>query len=232
LKDQDKTGDRSTPRTDGLRVEAEGFQCMFENHGAVMYIVDLASFRLIDANKSAVEFYGYDRDTLLTKRIPDLNIMPEQVIRAEIKRAVEEGRSYYLFQHRLASGEIRDVEVYANPIEIEGKAYSFSIVHDVTARKRIEQERVQLITELKTALEEVNTLRGILPICSFCKKVRDDQGFWNQVEDYIVKHSEADFSHSVCPSCTREYYPAHLKWLIAGRWVLRKSNEQIKRAQI
>lgn len=55
--------------------------------------------------------------------------------------------------------------------------------------------------------EEIKTLRGIIPIWSFCKEVRDDKGFWSQVEVYIKKHSEADFSHSLCPECAREHYP-------------------------
>jgi hypothetical protein len=53
----------------------------------------------------------------------------------------------------------------------------------------------------------VDTLRGILPLCSFCKKVRDDKGYWEQVDVYISKHSQADFSHSVCPECMEKYYP-------------------------
>ncbi len=189
-------------------LEQEGaFRRMFQDHGAVMYIVDLSTFAIIDANQAALDFYGYDLETMLTKRIPDLNITPEPEIRAEIKQAIEEGRSHYIFQHRLNSGEIRVVEVYANPISIQGKDYSFSVVHDITGRKQIEKERERLITELQTALEEINTLRGILPICSFCKKIRDDQGFWSQVEVYISKHSEADFSHSLCPECKRKHYP-------------------------
>lgn len=112
---------------------------MFEEHGAAMYVVDLSTFAIIDANRAALSFYGYDLETMLTKRIPDLNTLPEAEIRAEIKRAIEEGRSYYVFKHQLASGEIRDVEVYANPILIQGKEYSFSIVHDITDLKRSEQ---------------------------------------------------------------------------------------------
>lgn len=61
--------------------------------------------------------------------------------------------------------------------------------------------------ELEKALEEIKTLRGIVPICSFCKKIRDDEGFWNQVEAYMSAHSEARFSHSVCPQCLEENYP-------------------------
>lgn len=60
--------------------------------------------------------------------------------------------------------------------------------------------------ELETALSEIKSLQGIIPICSSCKKIRDDQGFWQQVDSYITQHSEATFSHAICPECTEEYY--------------------------
>ncbi len=75
------------------------------------------------------------------------------------------------------------------------------------ALKRAETERTQLIEELQTALREVKQLQGIIPICSHCKKVRDDSGFWQQVEYYISTHSQAEFSHSLCPNCLQELYP-------------------------
>ncbi len=80
-------------------------------------------------------------------------------------------------------------------------------VQDITDRKKSDEERELLITELQTALDEIKTLRGIIPICSFCKMIRDDQGFWNQVEEYVKEHSEANFSHSMCPECAHKHYP-------------------------
>jgi len=65
----------------------------------------------------------------------------------------------------------------------------------------------RLNKELELALDEVKRLRGILPICANCKKIRDDQGYWQQIETYIRDHSEADFSHGICPDCARELYP-------------------------
>lgn len=71
---------------------------------------------------------------------------------------------------------------------------------------RDEEQRI-LISELQQALDEVNTLKGILPICSSCKSIRDDKGYWNAVEQYITEHSEAVFAHSLCPECVRTLYP-------------------------
>ncbi len=70
--------------------------------------------------------------------------------------------------------------------------------------ERLVEERT---AELNKTLEEIKTLRGILPLCSFCKKIRDDQGYWNQVDVYIQQHSEADISHGICPDCLQQHYP-------------------------
>ena len=74
-------------------------------------------------------------------------------------------------------------------------------------REKTEAEKDDLIKELSTALGEIKALRGILPLCSFCKKIRDDSGYWEQVDVYIHQHSNADISHSVCPDCAEEQYP-------------------------
>lgn len=78
---------------------------------------------------------------------------------------------------------------------------------DITCRKKIEHEREHLVKELQEALEQVKQLSGMLPICSFCKRIRDDQGYWNMLEQYISAHSEAKFSHGICEDCARKQYP-------------------------
>jgi methyl-accepting chemotaxis protein len=72
---------------------------------------------------------------------------------------------------------------------------------------RTQKDLRQNVAELEKALDEIKTLRGIIPICSSCKKIRDDKGYWNRIETYISKHSEADFSHSLCPACVKKLYP-------------------------
>jgi DNA-binding NtrC family response regulator len=74
-----------------------------------------------------------------------------------------------------------------------------------TIRYAIERQR--LMTELKTAMDHIKQLQGMLPICSVCKNIRDDRGYWNRIESYISRHSEVEFSHSICPDCARELYP-------------------------
>ena len=78
---------------------------------------------------------------------------------------------------------------------------NMSLQREIDERKRVEEEREKLILELQEALDKVKALSGLLPICSSCKKIRDDNGCWNQIEVYIRDHSEADFSHSICPRC-------------------------------
>ncbi|MFO7607136.1 MAG: HAMP domain-containing protein [Desulfurivibrionaceae bacterium] len=92
----------------------------------------------------------------------------------------------------------------------DGRIVRLEVATDITARKENELAKDALIEELEKALSEIKKLRGILPICSFCKKIRDDKGYWNQVEVYIKEHSEADFSHSLCPDCAKAHYPEYM----------------------
>ena len=78
---------------------------------------------------------------------------------------------------------------------------------DISKRKRAEDAKKDLIEELQNALEEVNLLSGFLPICASCKKIRDDKGYWNQIESYLMDHSGVEFSHGICPDCAKELYP-------------------------
>ena len=77
----------------------------------------------------------------------------------------------------------------------------------IAERKRSEEDQKSLIVELQKALAEVKTLSGMLPICASCKKVRDDKGYWQQIESYVLDHSDAKLSHSICPACARKLYP-------------------------
>jgi len=82
-----------------------------------------------------------------------------------------------------------------------GQQVIYSVARDVSERKLAEAERERLLQELRAALAEVKTLREILPICSYCRKIRNDQNYWDTVENYISQHTNSRFSHSVCPDC-------------------------------
>jgi hypothetical protein len=78
---------------------------------------------------------------------------------------------------------------------------------EIKIRRQAEKENNALINELNQALAEVKTLQGIIPICSSCKKIRDDEGFWHQLESYVSAHSHAQFSHGICNDCLKKLYP-------------------------
>jgi PAS domain S-box-containing protein len=196
---------------DTLRVKAdrvdEFYKSLFENSHSIKLIMDPETGQIIDANISACKFYGYTKEQLKNMNITDINTLSPEQVREEMRNAKIEKRNEFLFRHRLASGEIKDVEVFSGPIMLAGKKVLYSIIHDISRRKMLEEERERLIVKLEKALEEIKRLKGILPICSSCKKIRDDKGYWQQIEAYIRDHSEAEFSHSLCPDCIKKLYP-------------------------
>ena len=113
---------------------------MFERHDAAMLLVDPESGAIEDANPAAAAFYGYSRERLRTMKIEDLNALPPQAVAELRQRARGEGRSYVVFPHRLASGEIRTVEVHSSPVQVKGRRLLFSIIHDITERKLLEKQ--------------------------------------------------------------------------------------------
>jgi len=89
-------------------------------------------------------------------------------------------------------------------IQWEGQPAMMVFMTDVTERKDMEEEKEKLIFELQGAFSKINTLKGFLPICSSCKKVRDDKGYWNQIEAYLHEHSDIEFNESLCPECSKK----------------------------
>ncbi|MCX5804853.1 MAG: PAS domain S-box protein [Proteobacteria bacterium] len=368
---------------EALEESKQRFKTLFERHHAVMLLIEPDSGKIIDANHAASQFYGYTRDQLSSMNIADINQLNPSEIAEQRKRAEREEYNYFVFPHRLATGEVRTVEVHSTPIDVQGQLLLFSIIHDITDRKKAEmelqhyqehleelvkertaeldaknklltqevaerkqaeeamekyshdlgervkelsclhsiselvrrndisqekilqelasilskayqfpeitaccitwgnneystanfrkttwsqnrtimvhgeqagtievcylkerqeeyegpflaeerqllntvgdllgrsterkqaeEEREKLIVELQEALNKVKTLSGLLPICASCKKIRNDEGYWEQIELYIRDHSEAEFSHSICPECAEKLYPEYYK---------------------
>ena len=102
--------------------------------------------------------------------------------------------------------------VVSRLMEGNGRLAGYVIIaRDMTDWKRAEEEKNTLITKLQYALANIKTLNGLIPICSSCKKIRNDKGFWQMVEEYISEHSEADFSHGICEDCLKRLYPEYLE---------------------
>ena len=107
-----------------------------------------------------------------------------------------------------AGDGIRSYRVISSPLfDKDGRIMAaVEMVDDITEHKREEAEREKLINGLKEALAKVKTLSGMLPICASCKKIRDDKGYWSQVETYVSKHTEAVFTSGICPECENKMY--------------------------
>ena len=121
-----------------LRESEQRFRAMFENHGAIMLLIDPQGGAIFDANQAAVRFYGYAKTTLCSMNINQINRLTPEEVAAEFQRALREERNHFIFPHRLASGAERIVEVHSYPIPFQSKQVLFSIIHDVTERKRAE----------------------------------------------------------------------------------------------
>lgn len=107
-----------------------------------------------------------------------------------------------IFVSLIVAGFVISFILRAKRIESENR----QLHSDLTTIRKMEEGKEILISELKEALQEVKRLSGLLPICSSCKKIRDDRGYWNQIESYLEERSEAEFSHSICPDCSHSLY--------------------------
>lgn len=126
------------------------------------------------------------------------------------RTAILTGKTGYEQEHRcvLASGEVRWIYEAVRIEKLKPNVWHLvGICADVTERRKAEDEREHLIGELQKALAEVKQLSGLLPICASCKRVRDDTGYWNQIDVYIRSHADVQFSHGICPECMARLYP-------------------------
>lgn len=117
----------------------------------------------------------------------------------EVRVPTPEGDRYYITTVKPSFGPDGEVDTV------------LCISKDITDRVRAEEERERIIYDLKKALSEIKELTGLLPICASCKKIRDDKGYWNEVENYISSHTKAHFSHGICPVCAAMLYPDYAK---------------------
>lgn len=115
--------------------------------------------------------------------------------------AVREGGRAAYFENRYIckDGSYRWLLWMSAPAATDRVIYA--VARDITESKRAEEERARLVRELQATLAEVKTLREILPICSYCRKIRDDENYWQTVDSYVAQHTNTRFSHSICPSC-------------------------------
>ncbi len=144
---------------------------------------------------------GFSREELMSRPFLEF-VHPDDRERTLAQNArVRGGDQALAFVNRYLcrDGSHRWLRWNAAPYELGGVIYA--VARDFTDRKKAEDERDELLASLQKAIAEVRTLRSILPICSYCRKVRDDENYWHSVESYIAHHTETRFSHGICPSC-------------------------------
>lgn len=136
-----------------LKESEERFRNMFVKHSSIMFLFDPSTYEIIDANFAAQHFYGYSEDEFLSKSLMDLHLVDKDEIEKRFKKAKDRNHQYVTFKHVLANGNVRDVEVYSVPILYKEEEVNFSIVYDVTKRKKAEKK----LTESKRKLKEANS---------------------------------------------------------------------------
>ena len=124
---------------ESLRQSEERFHAMFHNHAAVMFLVNPETGFIIEANRAAAAFYGYNFNGDTKIHINEINIMSRAELAPQLNEAVQQNRNYFMYKHKLASGQIRLVEVHSSPIDVEGDILLFSVIHDITDRREAEE---------------------------------------------------------------------------------------------
>ncbi len=192
-----------------LSKSEQQYRVAFEDANDLVHCVDADGYFLY-ANRLWRETLGYKEDEIRSMKIFDI-VAPEfqnkcKNIFSCMMRGEEAEPTETVFITK--DGLRIMVEGRCNTVFENGKAVEMrGVFRDITARKQLEAEKEALIAGLKKALEQVKTLEGFIPICASCKKVREDSGYWNQVETYIQKRSNAVFSHCMCPDCCSKLYP-------------------------
>jgi PAS domain S-box-containing protein len=146
---------------------------------------------------------GFTSEELMSKPFIEFVHPDDRDRTLQQNREVRDGGHARLFENRYLCKDGSYKWLLWNAAPYPGQRVIFSVARDITERKRAEEERELLVQQLQAALAEVRTLQGFLPICSYCKNIRDDQNYWETVETYISKHTNTQFTHSICPACYR-----------------------------
>jgi PAS domain S-box-containing protein len=167
---------------------------------------------IIDLNRAFTKMFGYTKEDLRDIKTVFVYENEKQYIKLgeALKNNLGETRDFlYTVNYRKKSGEVFPGETGVYYLQDQdGVTTGFiGLIRDVSERLNAELEKDRLIRELQAALEKVRILSGMVPICSHCKKIRDDKGYWGQLEAYISQHSEAKFSHGICPECAKKHFP-------------------------
>jgi PAS domain S-box-containing protein len=201
---------------EALRENEKKFRELFNNLNDAVLLNELTPDfnhgRILEVNDVACRILGYERYELLEMSRADIESKEGAEYLKRLLRNKQKNGSF-TFETSLKSklgGEI-PFETNTRIFNMKGEEVVLSIARDITDRRQAQAAREKLIEELQQALAQVKSLKGLLPICSWCKRIRDDHGYWLEVEAYLHEHSELDFSHGICPECTERYKKQHLE---------------------
>jgi PAS domain S-box-containing protein len=190
-----------------LKVQKAHFERLFESAPEGIALLD-GGGHVHDVNRAFTHMFGFTKEEVTGRNILEMTIPLEgkEVARTALT-AVMDGVSVCLEAGRLRrDGQTIDVSIIAVPVDNgRGTSMAYVLYRDITQKKRGDREREDLIRQLQKALTDVKTLGGLLPICAWCKKIRDDQGYYHQIETFIAKHSEVKFTHGICPECREKF---------------------------
>ena len=142
---------------EALRQSEERYRSMFQNNHAAMLLIDPETAEIVDANPAARRYYGYSLTQLKKMKITDINTLTAEETFQEMELAKNEQRGNFIFSHRLANGEVRPVEVFSGPIELDGRHLLYSIVHDITERRQAEMALAERTEQLDAANKELDS---------------------------------------------------------------------------
>lgn len=191
-----------------LRASEERYRALFDQAFDAIVLAS-AQGLILDANLAACELLGYSHAEMVRLKASDLRLPGSQTRSALPIRSAPDDRGAMPYETvvRHRDGRLVPVELTITPLAAGGERLNLTIARDISERRQAEEERERLILELWDALAKVKTLSGLLPICASCKRIRDDAGYWTQVEVYIRDHTDVEFSHGICPECFTKLYP-------------------------
>jgi PAS domain S-box-containing protein len=195
-----------------LRESEERFRRIFEDGPLGMLIAD-PDFKILKVNRAVCEMLGYAEANLTGRSIGEITHAEDIEKSASLSKQLLHGDiPLYQLEKRYVkkNGDLLWVNLTVAAIRGQkGKVlYALGMVENISRRKLAEQERERLVRDLQQALDKIKTLRGLLPMCAWCKKVRNDKGYWQKVETYVQEHSDASFTHGICPECLNKVDPA------------------------
>jgi PAS domain S-box-containing protein len=193
---------------EALRSSETRYRRLFETAQDGILILDAETGQIIDVNPFLTEMLGYSHKDFIGRKLWEIGAF-EDIGASKVAFIELQSKGYVRYEDLPL--ETRDerhiaVEFVSNVYSVNHKRVIQCNIRDITFRKRIEEERRKLIHDLQVTLAKVKRLRGLLPICASCKKIRDDKGYWNELEAYISEHSEAEITHGFCPDCMKRLY--------------------------